>query len=373
MEKKKVLQAICFTVFFFFVSFISLAQDGEEGERISADTTSAIVEYLPEGVWDLFGREGIIELTLKFNMRTYFRNANLKNPVYQKAKMIIHMPDTNIEKNVRIKSRGMFRRGYCDFPPMKLKVKKTGAENEDPDEKISFKVVTQCKHPYVYEKYLLREFLVYKMYNQLTDLSFRVRLLKMRYVDMPDPDRKPRKTLEKYGFIIEPTESMVQRNGMVELKLDHLLQKLMEPQQMALVAMFEYMIGNTDWSVSHRHNIKILKSYKFDDPNPYPVPYDFDYSGMVNTGYAIPRAGLNITSVTERHYLGLCLPEKYLNNTRALFLKKKEVLFRIIAEFTYLDKVEKKRMTKYLKGFFDILESDSSFKYNIQRKCKTVK
>ena len=190
-------------------------------------------------------------------------------------------------------------------------------------------------------------------------------------MDVPEQGKKPKKTVEKYGFIIEPVGSVAERNHMVNLKSNNLSQKNMDPGQMTLVAMFEYMIGNTDWSVPGRHNMKILKALEFEKPLPYPVPYDFDYTGMVDADYAAPREGLPIRSVRDRYYLGICLPEEHMYHARKLFLEKKDELFRIIQKFPYLDNYEKKYMTKYLKGFYDILESESSFRYNIVDRCKS--
>ncbi len=365
-----------YTSLFWFVAVMLLfpfrlwGQGRQDAETLPKDTLSTLVSYYPEREWDLFGRKGIIEMTLQFDMRKYFRNAGSSNPEYQKAFLLIHAADTDIVKEVRIKSRGVTRREYCAFPPLKLNVKKTDFDNTYLDEQKTFKVVTHCKDPYHFETYLLKEYLAYKLYNQLTDVSFRVRLIKMRYEDKPEAGKKPRKPLEKYGFIIEPVGSVAARNNMVDLKNDRLSMKDMDPQQMTLVAMFEFMIGNTDWSIPGRHNMKLLKSMDFDKPMPFPVPYDFDYSGLVDADYAVPQQGLPITSVRQRFYLGLCLPEKYTDAVRKLFLQKKKDIFRVVREFPYLDKHDKKQVVQYLNGFYNILEKDSSFRFNIVNNCK---
>ncbi len=330
--------------------------------------SSDVIHFIPEEEWNLFGREGLVELTLKFDMRKYLKATD--KPEYQDAVLVMYASDTSIEKNVRIKSRGVFRRGYCAFPPLKLNVKKTKFDNEYLDNQKNFKIVTHCKHSSLFEDYVLKEYLVYRLYNQLTDLSFKVRLIKMQYVDVPENvKKKPRKPFVKYGFIIEHINSVAERNKMIVLKLENLHQYLMNKDHMALVAMFEYMIGNTDWSIAGLHNLKILKAMDFTKPDPYPVPYDFDYSGIVDTEYAVPDERLGIESVRERVYRGICLPDVHVEKARELFLNKKDSLFKVIDDFSYLDKREKENMKRYLEGFYNILEKDKSFKYNILNGC----
>ena len=364
---KKKFSIICFLIIIGFYQADSLfAQEGKKDTQFQ--DTSTVIHFIPEEEWDLFGREDLLTLTLKFDMRKYLKVTD--EPEYQDAVLVLHASDTSIEKKVRIKSRGVFRRGYCAFPPLKLNVKKTKFDNEYLDSQKNFKIVTHCKHSLIYEEYVLKEYLIYKLYNQLTDLSLKVRLIKMQYVDVPEnAKKKPRKPFVKYGFIIEHIKSVAERNNMVALKLENLGQSSMDKDQMALVAMFEFMIGNTDWSIAGLHNLKILKAMEFDKPNPYPVPYDFDYSGLVDTEYAIPHENLEIQSVRERIYRGICLPEVHVDKAREIFLNKKDALFKVIDDFQYLDKKEKEYMKKYLESFYNIIESDKSFKYNILDNC----
>ncbi len=356
-------------LFFLAVLLTSFPVWGQGGQQ-PADTLTTLVSYYPEKEWDLFGREGVIQMTLQFDMRKYFRNAGKEEPEYQKAILLIQAADTSIRKEVRIKSRGVSRREYCAFPPLKLNVKKTDFDNEYLDEQKTFKVVTHCKNSYQFEGYLLKEYLAYKMYNRLTDMSFRVRLIRMRYEDKPEEGKKPRKAEEKYGFIIEPVGSVAKRNGMINLKLDNLTQQDMDTAQMSLVAMFEYMIGNTDWSIPGRHNMKLLKAMDYHRPRPYPVPYDFDYSGFVNADYAVPQEGLPISSVQQRYYLGICVPERYTDAARELFLKKKKDILGVLEDFPYLGKHEKKQAIRYIEDFYDILGSDGSYRFNIVNGCR---
>jgi len=359
---KKFISIVCFLI------ITTLYQTGfvyaQKGTAVQ-DTSSAI-NFIPEEEWDLFGNVSLLELSLKFDMRKYLKYS--EDPEYQDAVLLIHAADTSLEKSIRIKPRGMFRRGYCAFPPLKLNVKKADFDNEYLEDQKSFKVVTHCKYSSLYETYLLKEYLIYKLYNQITDLSFKTRLIKMLYIDVPEK-KKPKKTFVKYGFIIEHINSVAKRNDLIVIKLENLGQSSMDKDHMALVAMFEFMIGNTDWSTAGLHNLKVLKALDFNKPYPYPIPYDFDYSGMVDTEYAIPIEDLGIESVTERLYRGICLPEEHVLKARDVFIERKDALFKVINDFTYLDKRDKDKMKKYLSSFYEIIEIEKSFKRSILDSC----
>lgn len=60
----------------------------------------------------------------------------------------------------------------------------------------------------------------------------------------------------------------------------------------------EFINGNTDWQVADQQNLKLIKLLDFNEPAPYVVPYDFDYTGMVNATYAIPADVLGSERIT---------------------------------------------------------------------------
>ena len=72
------------------------------------------------------------------------------------------------------------------------------------------------------------------------------------------------------------------------------------------------------------------------------MPYDFDYSGLVNTDYAIPYEGLGLKSVRERRYVGICRSEDVFINALREFTEKKEQFYKVINDFTLLDAKEKR-------------------------------
>lgn len=374
LKKILVIRASSALRIFFLICFISwsvsynvLSQGIDDDNDLPVDT-SEVINVIAEKDWDLFGKDDLVRLSLMMDIKQFQRGKN--KPEYQDAILRIYQDDSIfIDKKVKIKPRGQFRRSYCHFPPIKLNLKKTDFDNEYMSNQTTMKFVTQCKNANVYESYILKEYLIYKMYNTLTDYSFRVRLILMEYVDTG----KKQKVFSKYSFLIEHLNSVSSRNNTVVIDNEKLSQKMMDQFVMGQVALFEYMIGNTDWSVPGLHNMKVIKLMDFNKPEPFPVPYDFDYSGMVDTEYAIPIEELGIESVRERLYRGICLPETVTKEVIAHFIKRKNAIYKVVNDFQLLEKRDKKNMLDYLDSFYRVLDSDYLVRNEIRKSCIEIK
>jgi hypothetical protein len=131
------------------------------------------------------------------------------------------------------------------------------------------------------------------------------------------------------------------------------------------------MIGNTDWSVPGQHNCKIMLRKETDRPElGMLVPYDFDYSGLVNAYYAVPYEPLGLKSVRERRYLGVCRSEEVFINALKEFTDKKEEFYRIINEFSLLSAKSKKDMMGFLDSFYSEIEDHNTIVSDMLRECK---
>ncbi len=209
----------------------------------------------------------------------------------------------------------------------------------------------QCTAGSESEKYVLIEYLIYKMFNVMTDTSFKVRLLTINYID----SENKKKPFTQFGFFIEPLKMLTARTNSIEIVSRALNQKSIYPRMMDRIAIFNYMIGNYDWAVPNQHNIKVIKPLVFDTHNlAGAVPYDFDFTGLVNAGYAIPEDKITgTTSIRERIFLGVCRSREVYSKDLEEFLEHKEDFYRIINEFQYLTAKQKKDMTLYLDEFFN--------------------
>ena len=314
----------------------------------------------------LFTRDEVFDLSLAFDVTSYMRKKPKEE--YIDAVMTYHLgPGDSITHNIKLKSRGEFRNGYCTFPPLQLNFKKADFAKKDLEKINKIKVVTHCQSGN--EDLLFREYLIYKLYNTLTDSSFRVRLVRMTYLNT----FKQTKPIRTYAFFIEPAEILADRLNLMPVELTTLSQKNIEPSMMDRMAVFNYMIGNTDWSVPNQHNCKIFVGLGTGRSDlGLIVPYDFDYSGLVNAPYAIPHENLGIESVRERKYLGICRDEQTFLKTLKEFRDKKEAMYRVISDFPYLNEKEKKDMIMYLEGFFSRFDRRNTIVYDLLNQCKEL-
>jgi len=144
----------------------------------------------------------------------------------------------------------------------------------------------------------------------------------------------------------------------------------MEPEDMVRVALFNYMIGNTDYSVPGRHNVKIMMPNDLTKELGVPIPYDFDYAGIVDASYAVPAEGLKILSIKDRYYMGSCANKEVIPKILEEFMAKKEELFELISSFEYLSEKENWEMRDYLLEFFEMAESENFIEINLLSSCE---
>jgi hypothetical protein len=317
--------------------------------------------------FNLFEDDKIIEISLRFDLSTYFRSKPQKD--YLKANLTFHLSKTDsVSKDIRLKTRGIFRNKYCMFPPIELNIKKAKFGYADLDKISKLKLVPQCSGGKENEDYVLREYLAYKLFNVLTDTSFRVRLLTVNYID----SEKKKKPVKQYGFFIEPAEMLAARTKCLQIKTMALSQKHIIPRIMDRLALFNFMIGNYDWSVPGQHNVMIMKSLNFDPTGlGIAIPHDFDWTGLVNASYAIPTEEMGTESVRDRIFLGLCRTKEIYQKELDVFLEKKEEFYKVINEFPYINQKVKKDLTGYLDGFFNKLVGKRDLiLYTLMNTCK---
>jgi hypothetical protein len=311
----------------------------------------------------LFDSNELFEITLRFDITAFKR----KRPDvdYLDAILTYHTSKTDsINKKIKVRARGNVRKDICDFPPVMLNFKMKDSSSGEFEGIDKLKLVSYCRLGY--QNYVLKEYLIYKLYNVLTDNSLKVRLMKTNYINTS----KPGKPLSEFGFVIEPITLFEKRTNSGEVNPKSITQKNIKPEMMDRLAIFNYMIGNTDWSVPILHNVLVFSQSKSERPDlGMIVPYDFDYAGLVDAEYAVPFEGLGIKSVRERRYLGICRDKDvYLNDLKE-FTDKKEQFYKVINEFPYLTEKEKKKMIMYLDEFFNKIDNRNTIVYDILGGC----
>lgn len=223
---------------------------------------------------------------------------------------------------VRARTRGIWRLHNCEFPPIRLNFKGDDTKHTALHGLDKPKLVNFCRNSDAYEIYLLQELQLYRVYNLLTPVSHRVRLLRMTYVD--SASAKPMTT--RYAFLEEEPEALAERLGGRFLRQKGASPGDLDEYQDALFGVFQYMIGNTDFAVSALHNVELVT---MPDMAIDPVAYDFDYSGAVNTRYAVPSEKLPIRNVRERLFRGYCEPDSAFTKAFARFREQKDSIYAL--------------------------------------------
>jgi hypothetical protein len=302
-----------------------------------------------------FNDTSVVNATLTLNIKKVLANKSKEGYIFP-ATFTCKMGDSlNVNDKISVEVRGHFRRAYCYLPPLKL-IYKNNPSAAFYNLK-SLKLVSPCKVLSRDEQNLLKEFIIYKIYNLITDKSFRARLLNLSYQDSSGE----KKTIIEHAFLLEDIKEVAKRNNCADWSEKQVGPEGSDRRQMTIVAIFEYMIGNTDWSVLY-HNIKLIHSKRDSLSRPYPIPYDFDFSGFVNTNYSTPDQSLGIENVRQRLYRGFPRTMEELNDVLDIFNKQKENIYAAINNFSLFTKTSKKEMTSYLDEFYKTINNPSSIK-----------
>nr|NQU92426.1 hypothetical protein [Bacteroidota bacterium] len=313
----------------------------------------------------LFLSDEVVYLTIKGDIRTLLRDSDderEEHPLF-----IEYEENGNIVRlDVLFQVRGNFRRKpqNCNFPPLKLNFKKKQVKNTLFHNIDKVKLVTHCQsNSKKYAGYVVEEYMVYRTFNMLTDTGYRVRLAYISYEDTVSG----LKTEESYAFFIEPDDVLEDRLQAREINSKYFLQDRTHLHHMSKLAVFQYMVGNTDWAVTTLHNIKLF-SVDSTQP-PYAIPYDFDWCGLVSTVYARPLPKFGTDNVKTRVFRGYCRSLEQFKKTFSEFHLNKDNIYKLYDEFELLDKRDKKRIYKYLDEFYDIIEHDRAIKSEFMDAC----
>jgi len=274
--------------------------------------------------------------------------------------------------DVSIRTRGVFRREYCQLPPLQLNFKKGQVKETQFAGQNKLKVVAPCKDGAKSQQHVVLEYLAYRTFEILTDHSFGTRLIRLSYVDS-DEKLPPWTDLT---FVIEDDKDMAKRLGRNRLKVVSNDFDQLDLPRTALVELFQLLIANNDYSVLEAaegreccHNTEML-SPKDNVDIRIPVPYDFDISGLVNAPYASPPSYIPIRFVRTRYYRGLCQPTSNLDDAIATMRSKREAITALFENTKELEQKRKKKTLAFIDEFYEILDDPKKFKTEILGRCR---
>lgn len=304
-----------------------------------------------------------LEIKLGYSNNDLNRNTNDSTFIITSMAYLNEGKWTEIEVNLR--ARGNFRRNECYFPPVKMKIKKKQYEGTLFDGNKSMKLVLPCKIESEKNDNVLQEFIAYKIYEHISPFHFKTRRVNIEFTE---PKGKKTKEFQLKGFLIEDDKRVAKRHeGKVMERFIHpmAMQHLTSVQN----AFFQFLLGNTDFSVAYQHNGKLL----YVDKEIIPLPYDFDMTGWVNPSYATVNTTLGINSVQDRKYRGFKREQQYFDKVRADFLAKKSELIEMVSSFEsdFSDPKEYQNMYDFMESFYEVLEDDKKFEKVIVAEART--
>lgn len=313
---------------------------------------------LPQGIFDLLIRESISEVTITTHFNTFLENKRYKD--YLKGEFTFQ-PTEGVDMTipVKLRLRGRYRRMKCQFPPLKLKFRKDDLAAHDLNEFNELKLVTHCLDDEATSQDLVaREHLTYCLFNILCEHSFRAQLVDVTYKNVKG---KPKK-IKGRGILIEDADELAHRMKGQRLDKFGLPDSCFNRRQENLTALFQYMIGNTDWSCNLQRNVELVQ---LSETDVYAIPYDFDFSGLVSAPYAKPIPELGQTSVRQRIFQGKAANAEELHEATHHFMEKKDEVFNFVNNYDLISTEAKKDIVAYLEEFFAIIESEHAIMENI--------
>jgi hypothetical protein len=297
---------------------------------------------------------GIIDLRLETDLKLLLKT-KFDEP-YQPATLTYKNKDgKEFKAAAEIKARGKTRKDICLHPPIKLKIKKIFLSEIGLNDHNDMKVVWECKSSAVFEQYIYKEYLAYRLYNIISPNSFRVKLAKITLIDAKNPD----KPIEKLAFLVEDEKQVCERMKGTMMEERPKDAKMFVRHDYLNFTLFQYMISNTDWAFGNMHNLRFVQLN--DNKKVIPVPYDFDYAGLVDAPYAVPSETLPIQDVRTRFWKGGPVNESEAMIVRERFLAKKDAIMKAIETMPYLDKFNREDAKTYIGAFFKELEDEKRF------------
>jgi hypothetical protein len=270
---------------------------------------------------------------------------------------------------VEVRTRGKTRRDeeVCKMPPLRVRFDQAAADGTPFAGQPALKLVTYCRDSDSFDQLVLLEYLAYRTYNLLTPQSHRVRLARISYLERGD-----RRTT-RYGIFLEDWRAVAARNDLTADPVDGGVNvDKLNHDAANRVAVFAYLIGNEDYSLlwpepdeNCCHNIKPLLDR---DGRVVPLPYDFDYSGLVNAPYAVAKNPRR--KVRQRAYRGLCDTQEGLEAALELTRARREDIYAVFRAQEGLSPAKLKSSMGYLDRFYDLIDQPAQVEKRLRRRCR---
>lgn len=316
----------------------------------------------------LFADDAMVELTLVGPIRTIARQAEKSTRPHSAT-----IASGDEKHAITLAARGVSRRkkDNCRFPPLRIAFPDKPGEVSLFHKQDRIKLVTHCNDRDSAEQTMLREYAAYRLYNLVTPDSLKVRLARITYIE------GEQLVTTRLGFLIEDADDAARRLGVKEVDITRIEEGQLDRHDAARYALFQYMIGNTDWSMTLGpdpaeccHNSKLLGVDARARTALTPLPYDFDNSGLVDAAYAVPNAILGTQSVKTRVYRGFCSFNDLVPGEAAKLRTLRPALEAELAATPRAKPKTVQAMNRYLAGFYRDIADDRVIEQQLLSKCR---
>ena len=313
-------------------------------------------------------------LTVELDIPISRVNAGKKQRVPKQYSGQLHWFEQNGVRrtiSVKVRARGNFRKENCANPPLRLNLKKQEVENTLFTGQDKLKLVRPCDNRKRSEQWAALEYLIYQSYQTLTREGFHTRPLLVRYIG----GKNNQPTAGQFAFLIEDEDAMATRNGGNILETRRINRRALDTTSLARLELFQFLIGNNDYSTIRAergrrccHNIRLITNEE--GLGLRPVPYDFDFAGMVDASYATPPPSVRIRSVKTRYFRGFCQQPSELNRAIAQFNDSRTALYQHYSETEVLTTQSKEKARAYLDSFFEIINDPKQLDAKVKSRCR---
>ncbi len=312
----------------------------------------------------LFDDDTAIEVTLSGPISTVFADTEDR----RERAFVVRAQGKALPAKVRL--RGRSRVSVCAFPPLRLNFRTTDTGDSVFRGQDKLKLVTHCRNYDRAEQDLLEEYAAYRIFNVLTEFSYRVRLLHIHYEDTDG--KLSDKASPRYGFVLESAAQLAERTDAEPVKLRGVPKNRHDLDQAALLYVYQYLIANTDWGLVKAdyaagccHNVDLFER----DSQVITVPYDLDLSGLVNANYAFPDHQLRIDKVTQRLYRGLCTDRDVLSRAIERVTAGEAEITGILRDTPGLSEKNRETALRFLGRFFEKAAQREKLLDSFERRC----
>lgn len=323
----------------------------------------------PAAAQALFRDEAPLTLTLTTNLRDLMRERDSTELRWFATEMsYTDSAGRELKVPVELRARGHFRRQArnCLFPPLYIRASRAARDSTVLRGNPRLKIVTPCRPASEdYQQYILLEYMMYRTYAVINPaVHHRTRLANITYKDSTDRV----KPITVTAFFLEIEEEVADEAKLEYAETQGALFADLVAADLDRLSLWEFYIGNTDWSVAALHNIELFRNQQGDY---IPVAYDFDWSGAVNARYSFPNPTLGIRTVRERLHRGPCRTAAEWAPTLAYYQSKRAAIDSVWAvPVPGLDAKRRDESKAYLDSFWPIIGDARRFERMVVNICQ---